>query len=107
MSTAFRIVMDGTQENPPTDSHATGLGTAIFDDSGADPVLSYSVTIQGLDFGLATGGPAQTPRTFDDATRTHFHNAARGTNGPIVFGQIDPEHDVDDTAVVLNADGSW
>ena len=56
--------------------------------------------------------PPQTPTTDDDVTRTHFHTAAAGVNGPIVFGQIDTvdpaiEQDNDDLAIVLNADGSW
>ena len=105
MSTAFRVVLEGAQENPPSASTASGLGTVIFDST--EVAADYSFRIQGLDFGLATGGPAQTPDTADDATRSHFHNAVGFANGPIVFGQIDPEHDPEDVAVVLNADGSW
>ena len=108
MSTAFRVILEGTQEVPPNASTATGLGTVIFDSAAV--AADYSIRIQGLDFGLATGGPAQTPDTIDDATRTHFHNAARGANGSIVFGQIGPaqeQDDADDLDVVLNADGSW
>ncbi len=94
MSTAFRVVLEGAQENPPTASTATGLGTVIFDST--EVAADYSFRIQGLDFGLATGGGRRRPTPHDDATRSHFHNAARGANGPIVFGQIDPEHDPDD-----------
>src|SRR4029077_17538495 len=57
--------------------------------------------------GPATGRPAQTPTTLDDATSTHFHNQARGVNGPVVFGQINPAQDNDDLAIVLNPNGSW
>ena len=55
----------------------------------------------------------QTPNdSGDDVTRTHFHTAVAGVNGPIVFGQIDTvdpafQQDDDDLAIVLNADGSW
>ena len=113
MSTAFRVVLTGEQEvtSPPggTGSEASGLGTVIFDSSAV--TASYSFTIEGVDFGPVTGGSPQTPTTDDDVTRTHFHTAAAGVNGPIVFGQIDQDpalrQDNDDLAVVLNADGSW
>ncbi|XIA68006.1 hypothetical protein ACFIOY_01420 [Bradyrhizobium sp. TZ2] len=70
-------------------------------------VASYSFQIDGLDFGLATGGPAQTPSTADDVAGMHFHNEVRGANGPVVFGQIHPAQDDDDLAIAQNADGSW
>jgi serralysin len=114
MSTAFRVVLTGDQEvtSPPggTGSEASGLGTVIFDSAAV--TASYSFTIEGVDFGPVTGGSPQTPATDDDVTRTHFHTAAAGVNGPIVFGQIDPvdpanEQDDDDFAIELNADGSW
>ena len=93
-----------------TGSEASGLGTVIFDSAAV--TASYSFTIEGVDFGPVTGGLPQTPETEDDVTRTHFHTAAAGVNGPIVFGQIDTvapanEQDDDDFAVALNADGSW
>ena len=109
MSTAFRVVLEGEQEVPPRDTTASGLGTVIFDSTAV--TARYSFRVQGLDFGLARGLPAQTPTTDDDATRTHFHNNVEGQNGPIVFGQIDTDpnlrDDEDDLSVVLNADGSW
>jgi serralysin len=114
MSTAFRVVLTGDQEvtSPPggTGSEASGLGTVIFDSAAV--TASYSFTIEGVDFGPVTGGSPQTPATDDDVTRTHFHTAVAGVNGPIVFGQIDTvdpanEQDDDDFAIVLNADDSW
>jgi serralysin len=113
MSTAFRVVLEGSQEvqNPPVNTTASGLGTVVFDSEAV--TASYSFNIQGVDFGPVTGGPPQTPNdTGDDVTRTHFHTAVAGVNGPIVFGQIDTvdpafEQDNDDLAVVLNPDGSW
>jgi serralysin len=105
MSTAFRVVVDGSQEVPPNDSTASGLGTFIFDSVAV--AASYSFRIEGVDFGLAAGGTPQTPETDDDVTSTHFHNQERGQNGAVVFGQINPAQDTDDLAVVQNADGSW
>src|SRR5262245_6491124 len=111
MSTVFRVVLEGTQETPPNNSTASGVGTVVFDSAAV--AASYSFDMQGVDFGLTppVGGPAQTPATDDDVTRTHFHTALAGVAGPIVFGQIDANpalnQDNDDLAVVLNADGSW
>ena len=111
MSTVFRVILEGSQETPPNNSTASGVGTVIFDSEAV--AASYSFDIKGVDFGLTppVGGPAQTPATDDDVTRTHFHTAVAGVAGPIVFGQIDPNpalvQDNDDLAIVLNADGSW
>jgi serralysin len=107
MSTVFRVIIEGDQEVPPRDTTASGVGTVIFDSEAV--AASYSFDIQGLDFGPATG---QMPTPDDDVTRTHFHTAEAGVNGPIVFGQIDTvnpafEQDDNDLDVVLNADGSW
>ncbi|WP_147029507.1 CHRD domain-containing protein, partial [Methylobacterium oxalidis] len=77
----------------------------IFDSTAL--AANYTFRIEGIDFGLATGRPAQTPATADDVTSTHFHNQVRGQNGPVVFGQINPAQDTDDLAVVPNTDGSW
>jgi serralysin len=105
MSTAFRVVLEGTQEVPPNNSTASGLGTVIFDSTAV--AATYSFQIEGVDYGPAIGDPAQTPSTDDDVISTHFHNEARGVNGPVVFGQINPAQDNDDLAITLNADGSW
>src|SRR5918998_1426441 len=53
------------------------------------------------------GMAPQTATTADDVTIMHVHNAGRGTNGPVVFGQIGPAQDGDDLRIVLNADGPW
>ena len=105
MATAFRAVLEGTQEVPPNDSTASGIGTVIFDDDAV--TATYTFNIEGLDFGPATGGEPQTPQTDDDVTSTHFHNQVRGVNGPVVFGQINPAQDPDDLQIVENEDGSW
>ena len=86
-----------------TGSTASGVGLAVFDSEAV--ALDYSFVIQGVDFG------SQTPDLGDNVTRTHFHTAAVGVPGPIVFGQIDGNpalvQDKDDLSIVLNADGSW
>jgi serralysin len=105
MSTAFRAILEGSQEVPPNQSTASGLGTFTFD--SAAEAADYSFRIEGVDYGPATGEPPQTPETLDDVVSTHFHNEARGANGPVVFGQINPAQDDDDLAIVQNEDGSW
>jgi serralysin len=105
MSTAFRAILEGSQEVPPNNSTASGLGTVIFDSTAV--AASYSFQITGVDYGPATGRPAQTPELLDDVTSTHFHNQVRGQNGSVVFGQINPAQDTDDLVIAPNADGSW
>jgi len=107
MSTAFRIILEGTQEVPANDSKASGLGTFIFDSDTT--TASYSVRIEGVDFGETppVGGEPQTPQGDDDVVSMHFHAGLRGAIGPVVFGQIAPFQDNDDLQIVLNADGSW
>jgi serralysin len=103
MSTAFRVILEGTQETPPNGSTASGFGTVVFDSTAV--AASYSFDIQGLDFGPITSGlPPTDP---NDVNNTHFHTQVRGVAGPVVFGQINPAHDNDDLAIVHNADGSW
>ena len=105
MSTAFRAILEGSQEVPPNESTAGGLGTFIFDSAAV--TADYSFRIEGVDYGPAKADPPQTPDTADDVVSTHFHNEARGANGPVVFGQVNPAHDSDDLTIVENADGSW
>jgi serralysin len=103
MSTVFRVILEGSQEVPPINSTASGVGTVVFDSEAV--AASYSFDIQGLDFGPITSG--QLPTDPNDVNNTHFHSQVRGAAGPVVFGQITPAHDNDDLAIVLNADGSW
>jgi hypothetical protein len=82
------------------DEGSSGFGTFVLnDDNPASPFLTYDVTLFGLDLdGLQTPGDAN-----DNVTRTHFHAAAFGINGGIVYGQIDPaanlRNDLDDLVV--------
>ena len=104
MSTAFRIEMDSAQENPPTASTASGLGTVVFDSTAV--TASYNITVAGLDFGEVLGTGDQTPDPNDDVHGIHVHNEARGVNGAIVFGQREPAQDDDDFVIAANPDGS-
>ena len=105
MATAYRVLMTGSQEVPPVSSDAIGLGTVIFDNAAL--AATYSIRVSGLDFGPVLGLPAQTTDPSDNVTNFHVHNAPRGTNGGVVFGQIAPSHDTDDLSIGLTIDGSW
>ncbi|KLK89920.1 hypothetical protein AA309_28545, partial [Microvirga vignae] len=108
MATAFRVILTGNQEAPPNgpvSSPAIGLGTVVFDPT--TQTASYSIRYTGIDFGSAAGLPAQTPDPGDDVISHHVHNAPRGQNGSIVFGQVNPAQDNDDLSINLNPDGSW
>lgn len=92
-------------QEPPgnvPDEGSSGTGTFVLnDDNPASPFLTYDITLVGLDLDAN-----QTPgNANDNVTRTHFHNAAFGINGGIVFGQIDGnptlQNDLDD--LVVNA----
>ena len=82
-STAFRIVVDGTQQVPAVISGATGLGTAIFD--GATSSMSITINVQGLDWAPLLGQASQTPSLLDDVNGADIRNAPRGVNGSIVL----------------------
>lgn len=101
----FTVNLTGAQETPPTTSAASGSGIVVWDTT--TDTATFAFTVKGLDFGPALGLPPQTASTADDVTSMHFHNAAPGAAGPVVFGQIGPAQDNDDLGVVLNADGSW
>jgi serralysin len=105
MSVAYRAILEASQEVPPTTSTASGLGTFVFDSAAV--AANYIFRVTGVDYGPATGRPPQTATTADDVVSTHYHNQVRGTNGAVVFGQINPAQDNDDLAIFPNADGSW
>ena len=103
MSTAFRITLQGAQEVPPVATTASGHGTAVFDSKTES--LAYTIYVSGVDFGLFTGGAAQTPADLgDDVNGAHFHNAVRGAEGPIILDWLP---DDDDFTATLQTDGSW
>ena len=63
----FTAKLNGAQENPPVTTTATGTGTFTLNSTGTE--LAYQVTFANLGSALRFG---------------HFHNAATGSNGPIV-----------------------
>jgi hypothetical protein len=105
MADGFTVFFTGDQEVPPNGTTASGAGTVSWD--GAARAATYEYTVSGVDFGPVLGMEPQTETTADDVTIMHVHNADRGVNGPIVFGQIGPAQDADDLSIVLNDDGSW
>ena len=84
---------------PDEGSSGTGSFT-LNDDNPSAPFLTYSIQLVGLDL-----DGNQTPANANDnVQRTHFHAAAFGINGGIVFGQIDVgqpslRNDLDDLVV--------
>ena len=112
MATSFTVTLTGDQEVPARPTTASGSGTVAWNPGTS--TADYRFTVTGLDFGPATGTDPVTPdTTADDVTNAHFHNAARGVNGPVVFGQIGPAQDPDlqillePADVTQNGDDSW
>lgn len=102
--TSFTATLNAAQVVGGTASPATGTATLTL--NAAQDTLTYSITLTGLDLdGLQT--PADPS---DNVTNFHFHAAAVGVNGPVVFGLIAPGHDPDDLAinpVAGTVSGAW
>jgi uncharacterized protein (TIGR03118 family) len=87
----FIVNLTNSQENPPTNPTTTGgvrrpasYGTATFNMNAAQTLMTFTATINNLDF---TG--SQTPDTNDNLTNAHIHASASvtpTTNGPVVWG---------------------
>ena len=87
----FVVKLTNAQENPPTNPTTTGgarrpasFGTATFNMNAAQDQMTFSATINNIDF---TG--AQTADTNDNLTAAHIHAGASvtpTTNGPVVWG---------------------
>ena len=109
MTVIYHVTLTPEQEVADVTSTASGSGWVVFDSEAV--AATYLFDVDGFDFTFALSGPPPTaptpPAPAGSATRTHFHAQARDVNGGIVFGQLDPYDDMDDLAVVLNADGSW
>ncbi|MBX9699813.1 MAG: CHRD domain-containing protein [Acetobacteraceae bacterium] len=107
MASIFSVTLTGDQEVAavPVVTDASGTGTVVWD--AVAGTATYSITVRNLDFGTALGMAPQTADPLDDVTSMHVHAQARGVNGPVVFGQINPAQDSDDRSITLNADGSW
>jgi Ca2+-binding RTX toxin-like protein len=109
MSTVFRVILEGSQETPPVNSTASGFGTVMYDSAAV--AASYNFDVEGIDaIPITSGG---TPTDPNDLTNTHFHAQARGLMGGVVFGQIVPLHDDDDTnfavesSELFSVSGRW
>ena len=107
MASIFSVTLTGDQEVAavPVVTDASGTGTVVWDE--AANTATYTITVRNLDFGTALGLAPQTADPLDDVTGMHVHAQARGANGLVVFGQVNPAQDTDDRDIVLNADGSW
>jgi hypothetical protein len=94
----FRAILSHEQEvsDPPIPDEGSG-GMGLFELNDDMTALSYDVQLFGLDLGGQTADPN------DDVTRTHIHAAPAGSNGGIVFGQVDGnptfQNDMDDLIV--------
>ena len=68
-------------------------------------IVKYDITIVGLN--LPANGRTGNG---NDVTAAHFHSAPAGVNGPVVFGLISPNHDLDDLMidpVAGTVSGAW
>ncbi|MBI3111003.1 MAG: CHRD domain-containing protein [Ignavibacteriales bacterium] len=61
----FTAKIDGSQENPPVTTNASGTGAFVLNAAGTE--LAYNITVNGLTM-----------------TAAHFHNGAAGTNAGVV-----------------------
>lgn len=83
----FTANLTGGQEVSPVAT--TAFGHATLELNAAHTRLTISIELFGLDLdGL------QTTDTVDDVTGLHIHRAPAGTNGPVVFGLISPDSDL-------------
>ena len=105
MQIAFSLFFESAQEVPPNGSTSFGTGLVIFDT--VTNTATYTWNITGTDFGPISGQPSATATTDDDVTGFHYHNAERGTNGPIVFDIEGGNQDADDLQVVNTSGNSW
>ena len=101
---AFQVILTGDQVAPSVTTSAFEVGLVIFDDVAV--TAQYLVRVQGLDFRAVLGGAPRTANPNDDVTNMHVHNNARGAGGPLSFGQILPNHDLNDFQLRENADGT-
>lgn len=99
----FKADLTGDQEVGPVETSAEGRAVLKLNEDGTS--LSYTITVEGLDFGPILGLDSQTPDINDDVTLLHFHAAPAGENGPVAFGIFGPNQDPDVSATI-NEDGS-
>ncbi|PSB62782.1 hypothetical protein C7B61_14150, partial [filamentous cyanobacterium CCP1] len=100
----FISELTGDQEVPPIETDVMGMAKLNLSETG--DALSYSLTVNGLDFGPLLGMHPLTPEEDDDVLFVHIHEGLRGENGPVVFDIISPDLQDDDLVVTFNDDGS-
>lgn len=105
-ATIFDVTLSSDQEVAPAgaqDAAAGGFGRAYIRGSGQNAELAFDLFFDDVfDFAPILGDP-DFPFTLPggsvgnidaadgfDVTRLHIHNGARGANGPVVFGLINP-----------------
>ena len=87
-----------------TTSEAEGVAQFVL--NTAQDTLSYTMWIEGLDFGSAiTGLMTTTASTGDDVTRMHIHTGAMTETGGIALGLINDDEDSDDFTISVDDDG--
>ena len=106
----FVVKLTNAQENPPTNPTTTGgarrpasFGTATFNMNAAQDQMTFTATINNLDF---TG--AQTADTNDNMVAAHIHASASvtpGTNGPVVWGFFGAPFNDNNPNDVVKTDG--
>ena len=102
MRVAFSLFFEGSQEEPPTGSTASGTGRVTY--NTVTDVAKFVWDVTGVDFGPDQGLPPATPSPLDDVTGYHFHDNVRGENAPIVF---DIQANDEDLEVVPRDGNSW
>jgi len=104
--TNFIVKLTNSQENPPTNPTTTGgarraasFGTATFNMNIAQTQMTFTATINNIDF---TG--SQTSDANDNLTAAHIHPGppvGPGVNGPVVWGFFGaPQNDINPNDVV-------
>jgi serralysin len=99
----FSSVLTGDQEVPPSGSPYTGTASYILRTGGAlGPALDFDILVDpNFDFDLPDSTGTQ------QVLGLHIHQAPSGVNGPVVFGIISPDDDLDDDVeLTVLSDGS-
>ena len=104
----FLMEADSAQEVSGGDNRGAGEGEFMYDVN--TQTLTFEMTFEGLDFTTFNGGTFLTlDDATDDVTAMHFHNAASGVNGGVVFdilGDADTQVSTD-TLGITTISGSW
>lgn len=97
-STYFAGPIAGAQEVPPIVSAGSGAFTGVL--NRTQTKFDFTATVSNLDFAQ------QTPSTIDNITAAHFHRAAPGVSGGVVYGFFGlPNNELDGETTVNPASG--